>query len=233
MAERGRSLVDDQASSNTGDLWADNAKALDLLKSVNPVAYEAIEEPSEKRPRQKRSTSLKRRYQNTYRRAFSETQLLDITDLPLEQGVSYHFITGGDVDALSYLKIVLRDQDLDYCLFSTWCMAMEDVYQFEDWLKAGKIKKVDAYVGEIFPGSYRLEYEMLRKIVPEYGGRVAVFRNHSKIFAGYGEKYHFGIETSANINTNPRTENGCITIDKAIFDFYKAYFDGIVGFENG
>ena len=110
-------------------------------------------------------------------------------------------------------------------------MAAEDVYQFEDWLKAGKIKKCDAYVGEIFPGTYRLEYAKLKPLIEAYGGRIAVFRNHSKIFAGYGDKFAFGIETSANINTNPRTENGCITIDRKLFEFYKSYFDGIVSFD--
>ena len=177
-----------------------------------------------------RSTNITRRHQNTYRRAFSETQLLDICDLPFKDGDSYHFLTGGDVDGLSYLKIVLRQQDLDYCLFSTWCMASEDVYQMQDWLESGKIKRMDAYVGEIFPGSYRLEYALLKPMIESFGGRVAVFRNHSKIFAGYGDKFAFGIETSANINTNPRTENGCITIDKELFEFYKAYFDGIKSF---
>ena len=58
-----------------------------------------------------------------------------------------------------------------------------------------------------------------------------VFKNHSKIFAGYGEKYYFGIQTSANINTNPRTENGNITLSKELFQFYKSYFDGIKSFE--
>ena len=43
--------------------------------------------------------------------------------------------------------------------------------------------------------------------------------------------FYFGIQTSANINTNPRTEQGSITIDKGIFDFYKEYFDGIKSFE--
>jgi len=37
---------------------------------------------------------------------------------------------------------------------------------------------------------------------------------HAKIFAGHGPKFYFGIQTSANINTNPRTENGCITIGR-------------------
>jgi hypothetical protein len=213
------------------DLWQDDKIKLETLFSPSTEPDEKIPKPDDPKPQQKRSTNIKRRHQNTYRRAFSETQLLDIVDLDFKDGDSYHFITGGDVDALSYLKIVLRQQDLDYLLFSTWCMASEDVWQFKDWLEAGKIKKIDAYVGEIFPGTYRLEYKMLKPLIESYGGRVAVFRNHSKIFAGYGDKFYFGIETSANINTNPRTENGCITIDRGLFEFYKAYFDGIVSFE--
>ena len=31
-------------------------------------------------------------------------------------------------------------------------------------------------------------------------------------------------------NTNPRTENGCITISKDLFEFYKNYFDNINSF---
>lgn len=190
---------------------------------------QALDKAEDKRTR--RATVLKRNTNNIYRRAFSETQLLDIVDLNFQDGEGYHFITGGDVDALSYLKLVLRQQDLNYCLFSTWCMASEDIYQFRDWIELGKIKKLDAYVGEIFPGSYKLEYKLLKKIVEGNGGRVAVFKNHSKIFAGTGGRFSFGIETSANINTNPRTENACITIDDGIYHFYKTYFDAIISFQ--
>ena len=181
----------------------------------------------------RRSTEVHERItRNIYRRAFSETQLLDVMPKEFEQGHSYHCITAGDVDALSYLKVILRQQDLEYCLFSTWCMAADDVMQFDEWLEAGRIKKLDAYVGEIFPGTYKMEYKKLKEVFERHQcGRIAVFKNHSKIFAGFGEKFYFGIETSANINTNPRTENGCITIDRGIYEFYKAYFDDIISFE--
>lgn len=201
----------------------------DFMSDKKESEVLAVEKPVEQRAR--RSTCLKRKTNSIYRRAFGETQLLDLVGLDFKDGDSYHVITGGDVDALSYLKVVLRQQDLDYLLFSTWCMASEDVYQFRDWLESGKIKKIDAYVGEIFPGTYRLEYKLLKEVIEGHGGKVVVFKNHSKIFAGYGKKFHFGIETSANINTNPRTENGCITIDKEIYEFYKEYFDGIISFE--
>jgi hypothetical protein len=204
---------------------------IDIEELMLDINKGKTKEPKEEKPeKQHRSTCLKRNDKSIYRRAFSETQLLDLVTEKFEDGESYHFITGGDVDSLSYLKIVLRQQNLDYCLLSTWCMASEDVYQIQDWLESGKIKKIDAYMGEIFPGTYKLEYKLLKPIIEKYGGRVAVFRNHSKIYAGYGDKFHFGIETSANINTNPRTEQGCITIGKDIYEFYKEYFDGIKSF---
>ena len=200
----------------------------------NPEIFSEEENPSTKptQTHRRNTECLIRNDKTIYRRAFSETQLLDVLGFDFKDGESYHCITAGDVDSLSYLKCVLRQQDLDYCLFSTWCMAADDILQFEEWLKAGKIKKLDAYVGEIFPGSYKMEYKALKRIFDEYQcGRIAVFKNHSKIYAGIGNKFAFGIETSANINTNPRAENGCLTIGDEIFEFYKEYFDGIISFE--
>ena len=180
----------------------------------------------------RRSVALVTREKNTvYRRAFSETQLLDLIPSELQNGDTVHCITAGDVDGLSYLKVILRQQALDYCLLRTWGMANDDILQIEEWINAGFIKKMDVYVGEIFPGTYKVEYVELQRVITPEIGRIVVFRNHSKIFAGYGDKFHFGIQTSANVNTNPRTENGCITISKEIFNFYKDYFDGIISFE--
>lgn len=114
-------------------------------------------------------------------------------------------------------------------------MAAEDILQVRQWYEQGRIKKLDMYLGEIFPGSYKIEWQMVQKFYQEHpeAGRAAVFKNHSKIYAGcnYDEGFYFGIQTSANINTNPRTEQGSITVDKGLFEFYKGYFDGIRSFE--
>lgn len=165
-----------------------------------------------------------------YRRAYSEVELLDMMGHDFRDGESYHVISGGDIDSLSFLKVILRQQDLEYCLLSTWCMALADVDEIASWIREGKIKSMDCYVGEIFPGSYYAEYAKLKEVIHAIGGRVAVFRNHSKVYAGYGKKFAFAIESSANVNTNPRAENTCITIGKEIYAFYREYYDGIVSF---
>lgn len=168
-----------------------------------------------------------------YRRAFSEVNLLNSVGLEFKENHSYNFLTAGDVDALSYLKLILNHQSLEHCLLSTWVMNAEDILQIDNWVDEGKIKRLDMYLGEVFPNSYKVEMLMVERLYKKYEGlgRFAAFRNHSKIFAGYGSKFHFGIQTSANINTNPRTENGCITINKDIYSFYKEYFDGIKSFD--
>ena len=191
---------------------------------------EQKQDKTAKKTQRRRSEVLIRETKNIYRRAFSETQLLDLVPDGFKEGYTYNFMTGGDVDSLSYLKLILREQNLKHCLFSTWCMAADDVLQMEEWLQAGKIKTMDAYLGEIFPNSYKMEYKKLQEVIPKFGGEIKVFKNHSKIFAGVGDKFAFSIQSSANINTNPRVENGCITIGKDSYLFYKEFFDGINSF---
>jgi hypothetical protein len=197
---------------------------------VSKVAsYKEVEEKHKTKRRTVECFELSARY--LYRRAFSEVQLLDNTP-ELKEGNCYCYLTAGDVDSLSYLKLILRHQDLDYCLLSTWVVSAEDIRQIDEWITGGRIKKLDAYIGEIFPNQYKIEYKMLKDLFRKHNcGRIAVFKNHSKVYAGYGDKFYFGIQTSANMNTNPRTENGCIIIDKGIYEFYRAYYDGIVSFD--
>lgn len=219
------------------NIGAANNDVSNFFQSAKPLDDEILEDEKATKKARRRTTEcteLSKRFE--YRRAFSEVKMLEAMEyVKLEKGTVYNFITAGDVDSLSYLKIVLNQHDLDYMLLSTWCMAAEDILQIQQWYEAGKIKKFDMYLGEIFPNSYKIEWGMVKRFYEKNPdvGRAAVFRNHSRIYAGYNiaDDFYFGIQTSANINTNPRTENGCITVDKGLFDFYKAYFDGIQSFE--
>ena len=180
--------------------------------------------------RTKECTEIGQRYE--YRRAFSEVRLLEAMKyVTLQDGHTYNFITAGDVDSLSYLKVVLNQHDLDYMLCSTWCMAAEDILQIQRWYGEGRIKRFDMYMGDIFPGSYRIEWGMVKRFYKEHPevGRAVISKNHCNIYAGCNEAegFYFGVQTSANINTNPRSEQGSITVDRGIFDFYKEHFDGI------
>jgi len=202
------------------------------VKKIKDIEDEVDQNEKIKRKRWRSSECLIRETKNIYRKAFSETQLLDILGVEtFKNGYSYHCISGGDVDSLSFLKVILRQQKLEYLLFSTWCMAADDVMAIGEWLENGTLKKIDAYLGEIFQRSYPMEWKKLNEIFKEYNcGTISVFRNHSKVYAGYGDKYAFAIESSANINTNPRTEQTCITIGEDIYQFYREFYSKIKSF---
>ena len=196
-------------------------------KETPEIKSEKKNATSQKR---RKTECLEQKTAQIYRRAFSETQLLDVVPKVLKENHSYNFITAGDVDALSYLKIIIRNQNIKHCLLSTWVMACHDILEIEKYLNEGKIKHIDFYMGEVFPNQYKNEFKKLKTFEEKYKSKVVVFKNHSKIFAGTGDKFSFGIQTSANVNTNPRTENGCITINDEIYKFYKSYFEGIKSF---
>lgn len=179
-------------------------------------------------------TSITLEYE--YRRAFSEVQLMEAigsNGFHFEEGKCYVFISNGDVGSLSFLKAVLMQQDVEHLICSTWCMACQDILMMDKWISDGRIQKMDIYVGEIFKGSYHHEYTLLKDLYerrPELG-RMAIFRNHSKVFSGKGKDFSFSIISSANINTNPRCEATAIIIDPGSYSFFKDFFDGINSFE--
>lgn len=169
-----------------------------------------------------------------YKRAHSTLQLLNVlNDEKLKPNTSYNFITSGDVDALSFLQLALRTYPkLEHLLLSTWCMSSEDIVQLFEYHTKGMIENLDFYLGEIFSSSYPKENKLLIELMDEHQcGRIAYFKNHSKIFAGITKDGSgFSIQSSANINTNPRTENACILTDTNSYFFYKEYFENIKSF---
>lgn len=168
------------------------------------------------------------------RRATGEAALSALLPDYIEDGDAWHVISGGDIDSLSFAKHLLRHELFDRMLLSTWCMSLDDVQQLARWLDASQLRWLDCYVGEIFPSQYGPAYSALCDCVRRHQGRVATFRNHSKVMllgnARTGR--HLVIESSANINTNQRTEQTAITADAGLFHFYADFFNTVHSFSD-
>jgi hypothetical protein len=110
-------------------------------------------------------------------------------------------------------------------------MALADV----DWILAqmdkGQIGRVDFYCGEIFPGTYCDECDKLDRAIAD--GKpitLTIARNHSKVMlaANHADNIYLAIESSANVNTNPRIEQTVMTYDKDLYDFYNDFYSGLI-----
>lgn len=168
-----------------------------------------------------------------YRRAFSEMELLEslaAPDFQFQEGWCYCFMSRGDVDLLSYLKLVLQHQNVERLIVSAWKTDETDIKLIRKWMEYGRIAHLDIYLGRMYAYGKERRYDIRRfrgilEGLPEC--TVKVFRNHSKIIAGKGEKFNFVIQGSANMNTNVNAENVCIIIDDAAYDFYSSFFKDI------
>ena len=164
-------------------------------------------------------------------RVMSEANLDDALDWHMEPGTAYHVISYGDVDSLTFLRHIVKQQRLDYAMLATWCMAKSDAEEMLQWVQRGFVGRMDFYVGEIFKSGYRGCLEVLDSICKLGGGRTARIRNHAKLMVFFGEKFSGTIESSANVDTNPRIEQTCITINKELAEFYKDFFDSMKDYD--
>jgi hypothetical protein len=168
-------------------------------------------------------------------RAKAETELATLLPPRIARGDTWHILSGGNIDALSYLQHILAAGPFDEAILSSWCMSIEDVKQLAAWLQSGQLHRLDVYVGEIFPSQYAAAFELLCQTVRDHahGGRVAVFRNHSKVTvaASHARREYLVIESSANLNTNPRTEQTAITHSRKLAQFYADFFGSVKSFQ--
>lgn len=176
-----------------------------------------------------RTRAIATRSRVEMRRARSQDHLLEILPEKPQMGTAYHVISHGDVDALSYLQYLVDIWPLDHVRLCTWCMAMPDVQQLLDWLDTGRIGTLEILVGEIFPTQYVDETALLTRRAAAGDITFKVAKCHAKLTIGHSEHHGiaFAIESSANVNTNPRIEQTCITMDRDLHDFYADFFDGI------
>ena len=173
------------------------------------------------------TTAIKRKNRHLTRRAKSEEVLRSVLPDYVDTGDSYHVISSGDVDSMSFMTFYMVNYTFDDVLISTWVIADSDIDNLIDLMKNGRIKKLKLCLGEIYPGTYPDEYSRLLKMRDEFNFQMVVARNHSKIMLMKNSDMDLVIESSANVNTNPRMEQTAIHNDKGLYDFYNEFFAGV------
>lgn len=174
--------------------------------------------------------AVRRHSAHQLRRAKAESDLAGLLPARFATGESWHVISHGNIDALSYLRHALTAvSHFDFVLLSTWCIATEDMVELQAWLDTGSIDELTLAVGELFPGQYAAEYTLALQLADTYGVRLIVSRNHSKVIVArhIADDYHLVMEGSANVNTNPRIEQTAIHCDRALADFYVDFYHGL------
>ena len=165
------------------------------------------------------------------RRATSENELFKLLPSKLSDDESLHVISGGNIDTLSFLRYALLNGPADHVVISSWVVNGLDIEELHKLVSAGSIKRLDVYVGDYFIKRRAGVYPRLCEIIRTNpaGGRVCIFNNHSKVVvvACHARNYYAVIESSANLQTNPRTEQTVVTRSRPLAEFYRDFYDGV------
>lgn len=173
------------------------------------------------------SAAITRRTSNLLlRKAKSQAELSRLLPAILAPNTSYHIVSSGDIDALSYLQHINAAMPLDTLLLSTWCMALPDAHWLFSSQDAGRIGHIALYFGEILPNSYPDVYEYVSAMKHSGRCQITIARNHAKIILAHNElaNAYYVIESSANVNTNPRIEQTAIHTSEQLHNFYYTFF---------
>jgi hypothetical protein len=161
-------------------------------------------------------------------RVAREENLRKIFPAMIESGHSYHFLTAGDIDALSFLSVLLeRYERFPKFYASTWTMSHADCRLIESYLEARRLGELNILTGEYFASRETSVYATLVGVISKFNGRLKKFMNHAKLIclADPARDLFIICEGSANFTTNPRTEQTTLTASKELFDFYAAWFE--------
>lgn len=149
----------------------------------------------------------------------------------LEPGHSYHIISAGDVDAVSFLTMLIeRHGPFDEFYGSTWTMSRQDCELLDKYITDGLIKRITFFTGEYFAKRETSVYATLLQVIEKHGGRMRMFKNHCKLLLVQNteKKFWAVAEGSANFTTNPRTEQTTVTPSRELYEFYKAWFEELL-----
>ena len=204
-----------------GDLFGDGARPLELRSEC---------EGKNVKLSHRRRSSLEEIADESveWRRAFGAAELIRLMGAGrLKDGVSYHILTGGNIDMLSNVKWMrLVYGKVRKLYIACWVIGGIDILLLERMVRDGDVGEVVLMVGDNYRNNYKQEW---KKLMDLYDRRVfgQVFEGniHCKVLLGEmvgGEKVV--VEGSMNCNTNNRWEQEVVSTHEGLYGFYEEFF---------
>jgi hypothetical protein len=151
------------------------------------------------------------------------------TLLPENLGTAeYRFISGkGGFSSINFIEWVAKKKAIYNLCVSTLAVGKKEIQKLAEF----DIKKATFLVGTIFgkrglADSYDY-YDVFREICSEKNWDILETNNHSKIILMQTKNNYYVLETSSNLNENPKMEQFCFCDNKELYDFYNQFFIGL------
>lgn len=142
----------------------------------------------------------------------------------------YKFISSGHFSSISFVKYIAKRTTINEMYVSSFRIGKKELKTIDVLFKSGKIKMCHFAVGTLMANDsasvkkYHY-YDNFKGICEKNGWEYITVNNHSKILLFDTEIGKFVLETSSNLNENPKIEQFSFEKDSELYDFYRSAFE--------
>lgn len=162
-------------------------------------------------------------------RSVAEVERVMADKLP-EDDVVYKFISNGGFSSISFVIFIADKTKINRFYASTLSVGKKQLKMLDVLHSENKLDKAKFVVGSIMEQSSSSKYgyyDDLVKVCKINGWEIAKAHNHSKLLLFDTEVGKFVIETSSNLNENPKFEQFSIQKSAELFDYYAEWFENV------
>jgi hypothetical protein len=152
-----------------------------------------------------------------------------------DEHTCYKFISLGGFSSISFIKFIADRTKINFMFASTLRIGRKHLWILDELHRVNKLGACEFVIGSIMKDdsesgkSYRY-YDDLEKVCAANNWQATVTNNHSKILLFDTDAGKYVIETSSNLNENPKFEQFSFEKDAELYDFYLGAFRGdIIG----
>ena len=149
----------------------------------------------------------------------------------LPEDECFKFLSAGGFSSISFIKFIADRAKINFMFASTLRIGRKHLWVLDELHRVGKLGICEFVVGSIMQNdnetgkSYKY-YDDLEKVCKINGWGLKVSNNHSKVLLFDTSAGKFVIETSSNLNENPKSEQFSFEKDAKLYEFYLNAFRG-------
>lgn len=155
-------------------------------------------------------------------------------NLPKKNEVIKSLSVGGGWSALAFIKWVGEKEKIEEMFVSTFRIGKKHFQELQLMYQKNQLgivhfvtsatqKKVDGKA--VYNGTNYNYYDYIQKVYEENGWDLKIYDNHSKLILMQTKENYYVLETSSNLNENPKMEQFSFENDEKLFNFYKQIFE--------
>ena len=159
-----------------------------------------------------------------------ETKQLNYLIDNFDKNKCYKFISvKGGFSSIAFINWVAEREAIEELFVSSLAVGKKHIENLDHLHAEGKIKNANFILGVIFKDSNidKNKYSYFcafDNICKKNGWQYKLTNNHSKIILMRTDKNYYVVETSSNLNENPKMEQFSFECDKKLYEFYYNFF---------